>query len=79
MEPPLQECVKGDLKKNLPSSKLWCRFDLMSHHPRKGHIIILKMSSNQYPGLICLIAGIAETHGTTDRGPTRGYIPRFHE
>lgn len=41
MEPPLQECVKGDLKKNLSSSKLWCRSDLMSHHPLEEKGILL--------------------------------------
>lgn len=39
MEPPLQECVKGDL-----TSKFWCRSDRMSHHPleEKGILLFLK-------------------------------------
>lgn len=41
MEPPLQECVKGDLKKNLPSSKFWCRSDPMSLHPLEEKGILL--------------------------------------
>lgn len=43
MEPPFRECVKvkGDLKKNLPSSKFWCRSDLMFHHPLEEKGILL--------------------------------------